>query len=124
MLRRVRFFCGEVQLIDLDNKRVSVTHGKFDHPHDLEYDQLVLALGSATNFFGLAGVEKRAFTMKTLGDAIRLRDHLIAQLDEADFDCASDNRHWLLTFVVAGGGFAGVETAGSINDFIHESLQF
>jgi NADH dehydrogenase len=124
MLRRVRFFCGEVQSIDLPGNRVTVTHGKSAHPHELEYDQLVLALGSTTNFFGLAGVEDRAFAMKTLDDAIRLRDHLIAQLDEADFDCASDSRDWLLTFVVAGGGFAGVETAGSINDFIHESLQF
>src|SRR5580704_7139310 len=124
MLRRVRFFCGEVQSIDLPSKRVRVTHGKSAHSHDLEYDQLVLALGSTTNFFGLAGVEERAFAMKTLDDAIRLRDHLIAQLDEADFDCASDSRDWLLTFVVAGGGFAGVETAGSINDFIHESLRF
>ena len=124
MLRRVRFFCGEVQSIDLQGKRVTVTHGKSAHQHELEYDQLVLALGSTTNFFGLAGVEERAFAMKTLDDAIRLRDHLIAQLDEADFDCASDSRNWLLTFVVAGGGFAGVETAGSINDFIHESLRF
>jgi len=124
MLRRVRFFCGDVQSIDLPGKRVTVTHGKSAHSHDLEYDQLVLGLGSTTNFFGLAGVEERAFAMKTLDDAIRLRDHLIAQLDEADFDCASDSRNWLLTFVVAGGGFAGVETAGSINDFIHESLRF
>ena len=124
LLRRVRFFCGDVQSIDLPGKRVVVTHGKFAHPHDLEYDQLVLALGSTPNFFGLAGVEERAFAIKTLDDAIRLRDHLIAQLDEADFDCVSDSRGWLLTFVVAGGGFAGVETAGSINDFIHESLRF
>jgi NADH dehydrogenase len=124
MLRRVHFFCGEVQSIDLPGKRVTVTHGKSAHSHELEYDQLVLALGSTTNFFGLVGVEERAFAMKTLDDAIRLRDHLIAQLDEADFDCAADSRDWLLTFVVAGGGFAGVETAGSINDFIHESLRF
>jgi NADH:ubiquinone reductase (H+-translocating) len=124
MLRRVRFFCGDVQAIDLDNKRVRVSHGKLAHPHDLPYDQLVLALGCTTNFFGRAGVEERAFTMRTLDDAIRLRDHLIAQLDEADFDCAADSRPWLLTFVVAGGGFAGVETAGSVNDFLHDSLRF
>ena len=124
LLRRVNFFCGDVRSIDLDNRRVRVTHGSFSHPHDLEYDQLVLALGSTTGFYGLPGVEDRAFTMKTLDDAIRLRDHLIAQLDEADFECVSELREQLLTFVVAGGGFAGVETAGSINDFLHESLRF
>jgi len=124
LLRRVRFFCGDVHSIDLAGRRVFVSHGSFAHPHELEYDQLVVALGSTTNFYGLPGVEERAFTMKTLGDAIRLRDHLIAQLDEADFDCAADEREWLLTFVIAGGGFAGVETAGSINDFLHESLRF
>ena len=124
LLRRVKFFCGDVEAIDLQRRLVSVSHGGFSHPHDLEYDQLVLALGSTTNFFKLPGVEQRAFTMKTLDDAIKLRDHLVAQLDEADFDCAADERDWLLTFVVAGGGFAGVETAGSINDFIHESLRF
>jgi NADH:ubiquinone reductase (H+-translocating) len=124
LLRRVRFFCGDVRAVDLNRKSVRVTHGKSAHPHDLEYDQLVLALGSTTNFFGLEGVKERAFTMRTLDDAIRLRDHLIAQLDEADFDCASDSRPWLLTFVVAGGGFAGVETAGSVDDFLRDSLPF
>ena len=124
MLHRVRFFCGDVQSVDLEHKRVAVTHGKLSHLHDLEYDQLVLALGSATNFFSVEGVEERAFTMRTLDDAVRLRDHLIAQLDEADFDCVSDSRPWLLTFVVAGAGFAGVETAGSVNDFLRESLTF
>jgi len=124
MLHRVRFFCGEVHAVDLERRRASVSHGRDAHPHELEYDQLVLALGSTTNFFGLPGVEDRAFTMKSLDDAIRLRDHLIAQLDEADFDCAAAQRERLLTFVVAGGGFAGVETAGSLNDFLHESLRF
>ncbi len=124
MLHRVRFFCGEVHAVDLERHCVNVSHGTDVHPHELPYDQLVLALGSTTNFFGLPGVEQRAFTMKSLDDAIRLRDHIIAQLDEADFDCAAAQRDQFLTFLVAGGGFAGVETAGSINDFIHESLRF
>jgi NADH dehydrogenase len=124
MLRHVRFFCGEVHAVDLERRCATVSHGIDVHPHELPYDQLVLALGSTTNFFGLPGVEERAFTMKSLDNAIRLRDHIIAQLDEADFDCAAAQRDQLLTFLVAGGGFAGVETAGSINDFIHESLRF
>jgi NADH dehydrogenase len=63
-------------------------------------------------------------TMKTLADAVALRNRLIAMLEEADTECAADVRARLLTFVVAGAGFAGVETAGSINDFLRASLSF
>lgn len=124
MLKRVVFFCGTVESIQLENRRVTVTHGEEDHSHELEYDHLVLALGSVTNFFGLPGVEERAFTMKSLGDAIRLRNHLIQNLEEADFECFPGLREPLLTMVVAGGGFAGVETIAGINDFLRESLKF
>ena len=62
--------------------------------------------------------------MKSLGDAIRLRNLLIERLEEADTECAANDREPLLTFVVAGGGFAGVETIGSINDFVRQSLRF
>src|ERR1700752_154101 len=62
--------------------------------------------------------------MKSLGDAIRLRNLLIERLEEADTECAANDREPLLTFVVAGGGFAGVETIGSINDFLKEALPY
>src|SRR5262249_9496140 len=57
-----------------------------------------------------------------LGDAIHLRNRLIAHLEQADSECAVSSRESLLTFVVAGGGFAGVETIASINDFLREAL--
>ena len=124
MLRHVDFFAGDVESIDLKKRSVVVSHGFDHHTHTLEYDHLVLALGSITNFFQLPGLEERAFTMKSLGDAIQLRNRLIAHLEEADTECAAKEREALLTFVVAGGGFAGVETIASINDFLHNVLPF
>jgi NADH dehydrogenase len=124
MIRRVNFFCGDVDKVDIDKKQVVVSHGFDRHSHTLEYDHLVLALGSVTNFFGLPGVAERALTMKSLGDAIQLRNRLIAHLEEADTECARAERPPLLTFVIAGGGFAGVETIASINDFLRDALPF
>jgi NADH dehydrogenase len=121
MLKRVSFFAGEVESIDLSRKQVAVSHGFDHHRHSLEYDHLVLGLGSITNFYGLPGLEERALTMKSLGDAIRLRNHLIAHLEEADSECVTMKTP-LLSFVVAGGGFAGVETIAGLNDFVREAL--
>jgi NADH dehydrogenase len=124
LLSHVRFFAGSIRRVDLERKCVMVEHGFDHHAHQLEYDHLVLAFGSVTNFFSLPGLEERALTMKTLGDAMQLRNRLIAHLEEADTECAAKDRQPLLTFVVAGGGFAGVETIGSIHDFACEALPF
>jgi NADH dehydrogenase len=124
LLRRVTFFHGDVESIDLANKRVGLSHGHEEHCHSLPYDHLVLALGSTTNFFNLPGLEARALTMKSLDDAILLRNRLIANLEEADFECCAPLRAPLLNFVVAGGGFAGVETIAGMNDFLREAVRF
>jgi NADH dehydrogenase len=126
MLKRTHLFLGDVQRIDLQNKQVAVTHGSDHHSHDLPYDHLVIGLGAITNFYQLPGLEERALTMKSLGDAIYLRNHLIQNLEEADTECAVKMclREPLMTCVVAGGGFAGVETIAGVNDFVREALQF
>jgi NADH:ubiquinone reductase (H+-translocating) len=124
MLRRVRTFSGSIQTIDLERKSVSVTHGFESHAHELQYDHLILALGSSTNFFGIPGLQGSALTIKTVNDAVVLRNRLITQLEEANSECAAEGRQPLLTFVVAGAGFAGVETLGAINDFVRESIRF
>ena len=124
MLRRVHFFAGDVDAIDLGNKQVTVSHGIHPHHHVLEYDQLAIGLGAITNFFNLPGLAEHALTMKTLGDAIYLRNRAIANLEEANFECKKADRGRLLTFVIAGGGFAGVETASALNDFLREALRF
>jgi len=124
LLRRVTFFHGEIETIDLAHKRVGLSHGHETHCHSLPYDHLVLALGSTTNFFNIPGLAGRALTMKSLDDAIVLRNHLIANLEEADYECGASLRAPLLNYVVAGGGFAGVETIAAMNDFLREALQF
>lgn len=124
LLTRVHLFTGDVEAIDLRNKSVTVKHGNERHTHKITYDHLVLGLGCVTNFHDLPGVAENAMTMKSLGDAIALRNRIIANLEEADFECCAHVRRKLLTFVIAGGGFAGVETAASINDFLHAALPF
>jgi NADH dehydrogenase len=124
MLHRTNFFDGEVQSINPVNRQVVVSHGiDSSHAHALEYDHLVLALGSVTNFYNIPGLEERALTMKSLADAVYLRNRLIEHLEEADFECCPASREALLTFVVAGGGFAGVETIAALNDFLREALK-
>ena len=103
LLHRANFFEGDVEYIDLPNKCVGVSHGYAPHPHELPYDHLVLALGSITNFFNLPGLEDHALTMKSLGDAIHVRNRLIANLEEASSECAAHGRAPLLSVVVAGG---------------------
>jgi len=124
LLRRVTFFHGDIEAIDLVQKRVGLSHGHEEHCHSLPYDHLVLALGSTTNFFDIPGLADRALTMKSLSDAIFLRNRLIANLEEADFECAASFHAPLLNFVVAGGGFAGVETIAAMNDFLREAVRF
>jgi NADH dehydrogenase len=122
MLHRVRFFAGEVEKIDIGQRSVVVSHGFDRHRHTLSFDFLVVGLGSVTNLYGIPGLEQYALTMKTLGDAMRLRNHLIAHLEEAESDCCKVKEP-LLTFVVAGGGFAGVETVAGINDFVRKAMR-
>ena len=124
LLGRVKTFVGTVQSIDLHRRTVHVSHGLENHGHDLPFDHLVLALGSSVNFFNLPGVEDFAVTMKSLTDAVELRNRIVTHLEEATSECAAGERHPLLTFVVAGGGFAGVETLGAINDFIRDAISF
>jgi NADH dehydrogenase len=121
MLKRASFFEGEVEAIDLARKQVTVSHGFDHHQHSLTYDHLVIGVGSVTNLYEMPGLDERTLTMKSLGDAIRLRNHLIECLEEADSECLTQ-KNPLLTFVAAGGGFAGVETVGALNDFVREAL--
>jgi NADH dehydrogenase len=104
MLRHVRFFEGEVLAIDIGGRQVTVSHGFDQHTHALNFDHLVFALGCVTNFYNIPNLAETATQMKTLGDAIGLRNRLIEHLEEAATECAAKDREPLLTFVVAGGG--------------------
>ena len=124
LLQRVKTFTGRIDVVKIGERKVVVVHGFDNHLHELSYDHLILALGSGTNFHGAATIEKNALTIKTLDDAIELRNTLIRHLEDANSECAADDRQPALTFFVAGAGFAGVETIGAINDFIRESICF
>jgi NADH dehydrogenase len=123
MLRRAQFIASDVESIDLEKNQVTVSHGFRQHKHKLDYDHLVLALGSVTNFYGLEGLEARALTMKSLEDATKLRSRMLAHLKEADAPCSKASSSSLLTLVVAGGGFAGVETVGGMHDFMMHAVR-
>jgi NADH dehydrogenase len=124
LLKRVKTFVGTIEKINIEGRQVTVAHGMDGHSHELPYDHLVLALGAGTNFFNLPGVEDSCLTVKTLGDAVAIRNQLITHLEEANSECAAGERQPLLTFIVAGGGFAGVETLGGINDFVRQAIRF
>ena len=124
MLRHTRVVIAEIESIDLFRKTVHIVQRDLAQDFDLTYDQLVLALGSITNFYRTPGIEEHALTMKTLGDAIVLRNRVIEALDVADSHPDMTERKRMLTVVVTGGGFAGVETVGAINDLLRESMKF
>ena len=126
LLKRVHFFAGEVESIDLERKLVRVSHGFDRHYHDLAFDHIVIGVGSITNFFDIPGLAERALTMKSLGDAIHLRNRLIALLawKRRTRNVVLTFEGPLLTFVVAGGGFAGVETVAAINDFVRHAVRY
>jgi len=107
-----------VEEIDLKNKVVTVSPGFRPRQKKIPYDYLVIALGEVTNFYGMPGMLENAMPFRTLADAIALRNHLIHVLEEADCEEEADLRRKLLTFVVGGGGFSGVEVIAEINDFV------
>src|SRR5712691_1563164 len=119
-LHRTEFIRGRVTAIDLERRRVIVAGPASDSAAgnlEVAYDHLVLALGSVSNYLGMPNVEKLAFNFKSLLDAIRIRNHVIEMFERADREPKASQRAPLLTFVIAGGGFAGVELAGALNDF-------
>ena len=124
ILRHVSVIEADVQGVDLSAGKVRCVHGLDRGELEFDFDHLLLALGSETNFFDNAGIRDWAVTMKNLSDAALLRNRMAAFLEEATLeDNASARRQWL-TFVIAGGGFAGAETAGAVNDFVREAAKF
>ena len=119
LLPRTDIQVREVESIDLVNKTVTTSQGFTPHAHVISYDHLVLALGNVTDFRGLRGLPEHAIPFKNLADALYLRNHLIRALEEAAIENEDSKlRQQLLTFVVAGGGFSGIEVVAEVNDFV------
>lgn len=112
--KKTKFYEGRIKSIDPYGKRVTLWGTADRRSVSIHYDFLVLALGSETNFFGMADVEKNAFGMRTLNDAVVLRNRAIDMLEQAENETDPILRKSFLHFVVAGGGFAGIETAGEL----------
>ncbi|HXW77198.1 MAG TPA: NAD(P)/FAD-dependent oxidoreductase [Candidatus Eremiobacteraceae bacterium] len=119
----IRFYEAEVEAIDLAAK--SVTIAAEDGPrHVLGYDHLLIALGGVTNFFGIPGVEEHTLAIKSLGDAVRLRNRALEMLERAELEDDDVVRSRLLSFAVVGAGFAGVETAAELDVFLHKAARW
>jgi NADH dehydrogenase len=88
------------------------------------YDHLVIACGSDVNLGLIPGMADHAFPLKTVGDAVALRYHVLQQMENAEIADSIDLRKWYLSFVVVGGGFSGVEVAGEINDLVRETRKY
>ena len=124
LLKRTTVKQAEAQRIDLNSRTVIAAHCGACGNEAIPFDQLILATGSVPHSFGLPGVAEHALTMKSLADATALHAHVIDRLEHADLQSDAAVRRQLLTFVVAGGGFAGVETLAELNDFVRGARKF
>ena len=116
--KKTKFYEGRIKNMDPHGKLVTLWGTGDKRSISIHYDFLVVALGSETNFFGMADVEKNAYTMKTLNDAVVLRNRVIDMLEQAENETNPVLRKSFLNFVVVGGGFAGIETAGELMDLL------
>lgn len=122
LLRRAHFAEVTVEAIDLEARTVFARHSLTGQGREFRYDHLVLALGGVTNYFNIPGAARNAIPIKTLADAIYIRNHTIDNLEEAAVEPSRSDE--LLTFVVVGGGLTGVEVVGALNDFVHGAARY
>jgi NADH dehydrogenase len=118
LVPRTRLYVRDVERIDRGAKTVTLSPGFGNRPTVLSYDHLVVALGNVTDFRQIPGLHDHALPFKYLADALRLRDHLIHVLAEAAIEPDPEERRRLLTFVIGGGGFSGLEVCAELNEFV------
>jgi len=126
-LRRTNVVRRRADGIDVERRRVLLepdSGSAGNAAEEVPYDHLVLALGAVSNYLGMDNLQENALDFKTLPDAIRIRNHAIDAFERADREPNPEIRRPLLTFVVAGGGFAGAELAGGLNDFVRGMLAY
>lgn len=124
-LRRTRVIHGRVEYINAQQKQLTLSSKtSASQYYTLPFNHLVLAVGSVSNYLGLKGIAEYAFDFKTLVDAIHIRAHVIDVLERAHLQTDPAQRQALMTFVIAGAGFAGAEVAGALNDFVRGALPY
>ena len=121
MLKRVRFIEGTVRRLDPKGQRAQVIDENGNHLV-FNYGHCILAPGSITEFFGVDGLEENALTLKTIGDAIRIRNQVVGCLERSDPLPFEERRH-LMAFAVVGGGLNGTEVAGELHDFVLQAVK-
>lgn len=118
MLRDVGVEVGYIEGIDPVRRRVSVRRRQSGRTFGIDYDSLVIALGSVTDLRAVPGMADHAIGVRTLGDAFYLRNRALGMLEEAANEPDRDRRDALLTFVVVGGGSTGVEVGAELEDLL------
>ncbi len=113
----------EVKSIDLASDCLEY-EGHDGLPRQLNYDHIIIACGNVSNLNVVPGMADHAHPLKTVGDAAVLRTHILSQLEKAEVCDDPVRRRWYLSFIVVGGGYSGVETAGEINDLVRCSQRF
>lgn len=122
LLKGVHVRLADVTSIDLEAKQVVIMQGQKKILQRVDYDHLVIATGQVANLSMFPGFEDHSLTMKDLSDAYRLRNHVIECMEMADVTRFTEIKSRALTFVVAGGGFSGVETMGELAEMIDRIL--
>jgi len=111
---------GEVLSIDLKAKRLQMSAGNFTPPFTFEYEHLIISLGAVVDLTRIPGMAEHAYLIQNVGDAMKLRAAIISRIEEANVDPDPERRRSILQFVVVGGGYSGVETAGQILDLLDD----
>tara|TARA_R110002096_G_scaffold147671_16_gene307677 strand:+ start:9397 stop:11469 length:2073 start_codon:yes stop_codon:yes gene_type:complete len=124
LCRGMRVFKGEVTGVDLEAKELHVNTGHFSSGVTINFEHLVIAMGAQIDLSRVPGMPEHALLMQNVGDAMILRATIISRIEEANVEARPEVRERLLTFVVVGGGFSGVETAGEVLDMLHEVAKY
>jgi len=126
-LRRIfppaKFYNCEIESIDLQKRTVTASRVLDGRQYTLEYDHLVLALGSTEDLSRYAGLAEHAQKLKTYGDCLKTRNHILTMLEFAAVETDKEERRRLLTFVIAGGNFGGIETATDLHEYLYALIK-
>jgi len=116
LCRSAKVFKAEASRIDLENQTLQINGGDFVGKIELGFKQIGLCLGAQINLSAIPGMQEHALLLQNVGDAMRLRAHIMSRLEEANLAFDEEVRRRLLSFVIVGGGYSGVETAGQLLD--------
>ncbi len=122
-LRRCRVLAGRVTAVDHAHRSATIENAA-GHIEQLGYDVLVMAPGSIARTLPIPGLAEQGISFKTIGEAIYLRNHVLSRLDAADATFDQELRRKLLTFVVIGGGYAGIEALAELEDMARYATRY